>query len=125
MLEFVGSHDFGGLTAARRIVCAPLAGREGCLFVFVVRERVGNEGGEEILFHFEPVFVRSDGEIDTEAAQAAATGTGNEIDPPKSCRPDCASAFSAAKRHLKKKRDLWNWEDDVEFIGLSGVEFVA
>lgn len=125
MLEYVGGYDFGGLTAARRIVHPPLAGREGCLFAFIARERVGSEEGEENLFHFEPIFVRSNGEIDTAAAEAAATETGSEIDPLKSCRLDCASAFNVARRYLEEKRGLWNWEDDVEFLGLSWVEFVA
>ena len=50
MLAHVGSYDFGGLAAARRIPCPTLAGRKGFLFVFVVRRRIAREDGDEYLF---------------------------------------------------------------------------
>lgn len=122
MLTHVGSYDFGGLTAMRRIVCSELAGVTGYLFVFVVRRRITREGGDECLFDFHPVFVRSDGVVDDPSARAAldhqATDTGVQHVP-----PDASAFFETAKSHLAKAVNLWDWEDDVEFVGLSFVEF--
>ena len=39
--------------------------------------------------------------------------------------PDPAVAFGIARKHLKETAHLWDWADDVEFIGLSRVEFVS
>jgi RNA polymerase recycling family protein len=50
MLEYLGSYDFGGLTAQRAIKEPKLAGRAGYLFVFVKRERITREGDDECLF---------------------------------------------------------------------------
>jgi hypothetical protein len=42
MLAYVGSYDFGGLTACRRISAPNLKGRSGFLFVFILRQRITN-----------------------------------------------------------------------------------
>jgi hypothetical protein len=78
ILQYVGSYDFGGLTALRRILDSGLAGRSGFLFLFVVRQRVPAEGGTDCLFQFQPVFVDRSGKIDDEAAMAAVKGTAKE-----------------------------------------------
>jgi len=123
MLAYVGSYDFGGLTAVQEIVAPELAGRTGFLFVFVVRHRMAREDGDECLFEFAPVFVTGDGEIDESAARAAVEysargSTAGEIVP-----PDADVAFQAAKKHLEGKAGLWDWVDDVEFVGMSWVVF--
>lgn len=124
MLAYVGSYDFGGLTAIRRIALKELAGVAGYLFIFVVRRRITREDGDECLFDFQPIFVREDGEIDESAATASvntpATEAASGIVP-----PDVGPSFEAAQRHLQTVGSLWDWEEDVEFIGTSWVEFTS
>ena len=124
MLAYVGSYDFGGLTAVRRIASASLAGRCGLLFVFVLRRRFSREDGDECLFEFSPVFVADDGRIDGEALAEALRGTGEETEKISGAMLDPAVAFIEARKHLEATANLWEWTDDVEFIGLSRVEFI-
>ncbi len=123
MLAYVGSYDFGGLTAARRIACPSLAGQTGYLFVFILRRRLSREDGDECLFEFSPVFVFDDGRINAEAAAEAVQGTGQELTEPEKPAPDPSSAYAKARKHLEETANLWDWTDDVEFIGMSRVEF--
>ncbi|MBM4044869.1 MAG: hypothetical protein FJ279_07135 [Planctomycetes bacterium] len=122
VLAYVGSYDFGGLTSCRRVVGTSLKGKSGALFVFIVRKRVSAEAGDEFLFEFQPVFVTSDGQIDEEAAKVAVAGeaAGQATQRPTA---DARVAFEVAKSGLEKKAGLWAWEDDVEFLGMSWVEF--
>jgi hypothetical protein len=124
ILAHVGSYDFGGLAAVRRIEFPALAGRSGFLFVFVVRRRVSREDAEECLFEFRPVFVTPTGEVDEEALQPAVNQSAAEIPQGDSGVPDPSAAFRAAQKHLEETAELWEWLDDVEFIGLSWVEFL-
>jgi hypothetical protein len=41
----------------------------------------------------------------------------------RNSKPDSTEAFYAAKQHLEQTAALWDWTDDVEFLGLSWVEF--
>jgi ERCC4-related helicase/HKD family nuclease len=122
MLSYVGSYDFGGLTAVRCITGTNLRGRSGFLFAFIVRQRITREDGDECLFRFEPVFVNSDGQIDEDAVTPAVT---HEAGDTKVSRTpgDPKKAFDVAKRYLEQKAGLWDWTDDVEFLGMSWVEF--
>jgi hypothetical protein len=122
MLEYAGCYDFGGLTALRRIAAPELAGRSGCLFLFVIRERIGHEAGDECLFQFQPVFVDKQGNLDPEAA-AAAVSAWVKDDKATQVATDPRPLFDLARQHLEQTLGLWSWEDDVEFIGLSWVEF--
>lgn len=122
MLKYVGSSDFGGLTAARTVACQRLAGTSGFLFVFVIRKRITHEDADECLFQFRPVFVRSDGEIDDEAAVAAIADSAEDI--AESAKiPDADRAYCVAQKYLEAEGSLWDWNDDVEFIGVSWVQF--
>ncbi|HET6878924.1 MAG TPA: helicase-related protein [Pirellulales bacterium] len=123
MLAYVGSYDFGGLASARRIRQESLAGQSGWLFAFVVRQRVSREGDDECLFRFEPVFVDSRGQIDRLAAAAAIASAESEA--VADCLPsDVDRSFEIAKQHLESLDAVWDWQDDVEFVGASWVEFV-
>jgi SNF2 family DNA or RNA helicase len=123
MLSYVGSYDFGGLTAIREIALPKLSGQAGFLFVFIVRHRMTREDGDECLFEFIPVFANAEGKIDETAVNLAVNQIA--IDPPKTSvvPPNPDTAFQAAKRYLEQKAGLWDWADDVEFIGLSWVVF--
>lgn len=122
MLAYVGSYDFGGLTAVREIRAPKKAGVNGFLFIFVVRNRMMREDGEECLFHFAPVFVTSEGDIDEDAVEVAIQ-YGGETSSKEIIPTDPSAAFQTARRHLEKKAHIWDWDEDVEFIGLSWVVF--
>ncbi|MCI0684699.1 MAG: DEAD/DEAH box helicase family protein, partial [Gemmataceae bacterium] len=122
MLEYAGSYDFGGLTALRRIAHPKLAGKSGCLFLFVQRERIARDTTDECLFQFHPVFVDTEGQVDQEAAAAAVGATVKE-DKATHVQVEPKPMFDAAREHLEQKLGVWSWDDDVEFLGMSWVEF--
>jgi hypothetical protein len=78
--------------------------------------------GDECLFQFHPVFVDKSGQIDAEAAAAAVSNTAKE-EKASHVAVDPAQALATARRHLEDTLHLWSWDDDVEFLGLSWVEF--
>jgi hypothetical protein len=123
MLAYVGSYDFGGLTAQRCIKEPKLAGVTGYLFIFVLRQRITRDVEDECLFKFTPVFVRADGQIDEEAVSAALEASTVESMAIQQSRPDPELAFQAARYHIEKTEGLWDWVDDVEFLGMSWVRF--
>jgi len=123
MLAYAGSYDFGGLTAVREIVAPEFAGRTGFLFVLVIRHRMARGDGDECLFEFAPVFVTADGEVDESAVKAAVEYTASGSHEIAIVPPEADVAFRAAKKHLEAKVGLWDWEDDVEFLGMSWVVF--
>jgi len=122
MLAYVGSYDLGGLASTRRIRHDSLAGRSGWLFVFVVRRRISREGDDESLFRFQPVFVDPVGSVDPSAALAAISA--EAVSPSTSGSPtDVSRAFQVAMEHLESQSTVWDWNDDVEFLTASWVEF--
>lgn len=123
MLLYVGSYDFGGLTAIRQINEPSLSGRSGYLFVFVVRKRVTREDGDECFFQFSPVFVSNDGQIDESALSAAVTKEAIDSSNPQIYPRDPSAPFEIAKRYLESKLSLWDWDDEVELLKLSWVVF--
>ena len=123
MLQHAGSYDFGGLTAVRHVAAPELSGRSGFLFVFVVRQRITREDGDECLFRFEPVFVNADGRIDDGAVWPAVAGEADAATPSAEPIPDPSRAFAAARRRLEETAGVWDWADDVAFLGLSWVVF--
>ena len=122
-LSYVGSYDFGGLTAIRQINEPALAGRAGFLFAFVLRKRMSREDCDECLFQFLPVFVSAEGQIDESALFRRLTNQAVEGLTSKISPPDSSAAFEIAKRHIEDKLNLWDWVEEVEFLGLSWVEF--
>jgi len=123
MLACAGSYDFGGLTAVREIADAEQAGKSGFLFLFVIRRRMAREDGDECLFEFAPVFVAADGCVDESAARVATRKTASHAVEPPATLPDPTQAFGIAKQYVERNAELWDWEDDVEFIGLSWIVF--
>jgi hypothetical protein len=123
MLSYAGSYDFEGLTAIRHIESAGLKGRSGFLFVFVIRQRIPRDGGDECLFKFQPVFVIPDGQVDDELLEPAVTGASIENVGTGCTPPDSTIPFEIAKSYVETQVGLWDWTDDVEFLGLSWVEF--
>jgi ERCC4-related helicase len=122
MLSHAGSYDFGGLSAIRHIQASELAGQSGFLFLFVVRQRITRGGGDECLFQFQPVFVNREGIVNENLLEQAIIGTAIE-NVSKCTPPDASAAFETARSFVETKVGLWDWVDDVEFLGLSWVEF--
>ncbi|HUL00266.1 MAG TPA: helicase-related protein [Nitrospirota bacterium] len=124
MLAYVGSYDFGGLTAIRHIPEPKLAGKSGALFAFVARQRFTREHSDECLFQFIPVFVASSRIVDDDLLTAALSLPAIEFLNEATTVPDINPLYEVAKAHVEKKLGLWDWNDDIEFIGLSWVEFL-
>jgi hypothetical protein len=117
-------YDFGGLAAVRHLREPARAGQSGYLFVFLKRECIPHAGGDECLFQFEPVFVRPDGSIDEEAVGPALSLEAIEDGTAETALPDSSTAFAAARQHFEQRAGIWEWADDVEFVGMSWVQFV-
>src|SRR6516165_121176 len=99
MLEYADSYDFGGLTAVRHIKEPKLAGQSGYLFVFIVRQRITHQDGDECLFRFAPVFVLDDGTVSESAASAVVGGEVVEDSKPPARLPDCQQSFRVGKEY--------------------------
>lgn len=123
MLEHVGSYDFGGLAAIRQISSREFAGQSGYLFIFVVRQRITREDGDECLFRFVPVFVNAQGRVDESVVSAAVAHPAAEGPEKTVPPPDPHASFETAKKWLEQSADIWDWADDVEFVGLSWICF--
>jgi superfamily II DNA or RNA helicase len=135
MIRHIGEYDFGGHTAVR-VIKVPDSDLDaaacGFQFNFTVRRRVAREDGDEHLFDWHTVVVRSDGVIDDRLAEIAAmsysddhapdqigSGALNELD---SCDED--AAFQSARSELERKTKLWDWDEEVDVIGIAKVVFL-
>lgn len=123
MLTYVGSYDFGGLTASRRITNKQLQGVMGIQFNFVVRERITQEYGEEWLFSFHPVFVTEDGKIRQDAAKAAVETSGESFDASFIDSGKLHALYKKAQEHLESTLNLWDWDEEVDLLNMAVVEF--
>ncbi len=132
MLRRVGDYSFGGHNAVRviranGIDCA--APRAGYQFNFTVRSRVQREDGDEYLFDLHTVVVLPEGSIDAELSSLAASRySDNESLSPEIQGAldsldtmDVEEAFHRAKDHVERTVQLWDWEEDVELIGVARV----
>lgn len=97
--------------------------KRGILFLFVIRRRVANEFGDECLFTFAPVFVRDDGIVDLQCLSQSLKRTTSGESSGNVDASFAVSAFDVAKRWIEKENEIWNWDDDVEFLAASICEF--
>jgi superfamily II DNA or RNA helicase len=130
MLRRVGDYSFGGHTTVRMIPKngmdskVPMAGYQ---FNFMVRSRVQREDGDEYLFDLHTVVVLPDGSINAELSSLAASSySENEPVAPQAERAldslgkmDVEEAFQNAKAHVEQNAQLWDWDEDVELIGVT------
>jgi hypothetical protein len=124
MLSFVGSYDFGGLAARRKIAGTELAGTRGYHFNFIRRQSVGpREEGDDYLFSFHAVFVTEDGRVDEAAASRSVAAEG-EASPDGRGGDSLARALAVARQHLEGELALWDWDEQMELLNASWVEFV-
>lgn len=135
MLRHVGNYNFGGHTAMRVINMRDSETDEvaaGFQFNFTVRRRVSREDGDEHLFDFHTVLVRSDGTIDGKLADLAARSYSLDegSDQPISAALKklesfgVDTAFESARTYLEKRTKLWDWDEEVDLIGAAKVIFV-
>jgi len=132
MLRQVGDYSFGGHTAVRAIEAPELPrgeSRAGLQFNFIVRSRVQREDGDEYLFDSYTIVVRADGAVDKELASWAASRYSK--DAPLSPHTQrlardldslpVGRAYKSAKQQLEGRIQVWDWEEDVELIGVAKV----
>lgn len=136
MIRYIGNYDFGGHTAARVIKAADSeldAVVAGFQFNFTVRRRVAREDGDEHLFDWHTVVVRSDGNVDEKLAALAAKEyslIGYEPTPAISAALDklnaaeLEKAFASARNYLEQRTQLWDWDEEVDLIGVAKVLFL-
>ena len=106
---------------------------EGYQFNFAVRYRVQREDGTEYLFDLYTVVITAKGTVDEKLAELAASSYNVETELPVEARAafdcgesvDIANAYQSAKKHLEGRVQLWDWEEDVDLIGIAKVSFVV
>jgi hypothetical protein len=133
MLRHIGDYTFGGHTAVRVIQVPGLSEpRAGLQFNFTVRKRVERGDGTEYLFDLHTVVVGTDGTIDEVLSEQAASRY--SVDPDsvsfsnvlrKLNTLDIGSAYQVAKNYLENRVDLWDWDEDVDLLGLAKIVAVA
>jgi superfamily II DNA or RNA helicase len=136
MIRHIGEYDSGGHTATRFLKPADSdlnATVAGFQFNFTIRRRVAREDGDEHLFDWHTVVVRSDGEIDESLATVAekeyslmgyepTDAVSAALD--KLDSPELEKAFASARAYLEKRVQLWDWDEEVDLIGVAKVVFV-
>jgi superfamily II DNA or RNA helicase len=136
MLQKVGDYSFSGHAALRLIGVPNLDPREtraGFQFNFIVRSRVERDDGNEYLFDFYTVVVRADGALDDQLASWAASEYSKEGPlPPQAQRQlreldslPLDDAYQVARRTLEGRVRLWDWDEDVDLIGVAKVIALA
>ncbi|MGO9272863.1 MAG: DEAD/DEAH box helicase [Terriglobia bacterium] len=132
MLQQVGDYSFGGHTTVRVIEAAglkPGEGKAGYQFNFMVRSRVQREDGEEYLFDSHTIVINADGSADESLAKWAESSYSREGPVPRCADEllanleslDAERAYDLARAALEGKVQLWDWEEDVDLIGLAKV----
>ena len=130
MLRHVGSYDFGGHTALRVIQADGLEPRDAKAsyqFNFTVRSRVARADGVEFLFDLYTIVVLADGSIDGKLAEIAASTFSVEGDLPPAASSALRklqplglhNAYQSAKTYLETQTELWDWDEDVDLIGVA------
>jgi superfamily II DNA or RNA helicase len=136
MLQNVGDYGFGGQTAIRVVESTALQHGEtkvGYQFNFTIRRRVQREDGDEYLFDFYTVVISAEGSPEKQlAACAAATYSQDGPIPPQVERLLCTldsievtAAYELAKAEIQREAEFWDWDEDVDLIGLAKVAFLS
>ncbi len=135
MLRYIGEYEFGGQTAVRVIRTPEVASGEssaGYQFNFTVRRRVAREDGDEYLFDLHTTVVSAEGEVIEEMSRIAASEysyeDGNDSNGEAALkgldRLSVEQAFEIAKTDLQERTRLWDWDEDVDLIGVAKVVFL-
>ena len=107
----------------------PGEAKAGYQFNFMVRSRVQREDGEEYLFDSYTIVINADGSADEGLSGWAASSYSREGAVPRVADEQLANleslnaerAYDLARIALESKVELWDWEEDVDLIGLAKV----
>lgn len=135
MLRRIGEYVFGGHTAVRFLESTDSASTSpaaGFQFNFIIRSRVQREDGDEYLFNFRTVVIRADGTADDDLSSLAAKSYSVDRARPAEAerlffeldRLRIDHAFELAKAEIERQVQLWDWDEDVDLIGVARI-FVA
>lgn len=135
MLRYIGEYEFGGQTAVRVIRTPDVTSGEssaGYQFNFTVRRRVAREDGDEYLFDLHTIVVSAEGGVDEKlsgvAAKEYSCEDGDDSNGAAALkgldRLSTDQAFEIAKAHLQERTRLWDWDEDVDLIGVAKVVFL-
>lgn len=133
MLRYIGDYAFGGHCAVRCVEAEGVSDAcAGIQFNFTVRKRVSREDGDEYLFDFYSVVVKADGEVDVRLSGPASRQYAIEGEAPPGAHDalrqlDSANfdnAYQSAKAFLEGRVELWDWDEDVQLIGVAKTVFV-
>ena len=130
MFRRVGDYSFGGHAAVRVIqadgldLASPKAGYQ---FNFTVRSRVQRDDGDEYLFDLHTFVVLPDGALDEKTAELAASEFSLPDGPDNAALEglrhleslDLDSAYQLANAALEKRAQFWDWDEDVDLIGVA------
>jgi len=133
MLRRVGDYSFGGHTAVRVVQgdgLDPAGPKAGSQFNFTVRSRVQRDDGDEYLFELHTLVVLPDGTLDERMAEVAARefSVSDASDAGVESLRDLESldvdaAYDIARAALEKRAQFWDWDEDVDLIGVAKVIF--
>jgi superfamily II DNA or RNA helicase len=130
MFQQIGDYAFGGHTAIRVIEVPEMRAedaRAGFQFNFTVRRRVQREDGDEYLFDLHTVVINAAGQFDELASSLSAKcyscdgplpTRANDLFADLEC-VSIESAYQVAKAQIERSVELWDWDEDVDLIGLS------
>jgi hypothetical protein len=135
MIQQIGDYGFGGHTAVRLIQVPgfnPDEARTGYQFNFIVRERVQREHGDEYLFNFYTIVITPNRTVDEDLAEWAASCYSNDDAPSVKTATllsaldglGLEAAYQSARAAIEKKAAFWDWDEDVDLIGLAKVAAV-
>jgi hypothetical protein len=130
MLRRVGGYSFGGHTAVRVIQADrfdSVGPKAGYQFNFTVRSRVQRGDGDVYLFDSHTLVVLPDGSLDDRMAELAVREFSLPAAPDDTAMEalrhldslDLDNAYQLAKACLEKRAQFWDWDEDVELIGVA------
>jgi superfamily II DNA or RNA helicase len=133
MLRRVGDYSFGGHTTVRVLQgdgLDPAGPKAGYQFNFTVRSRVQRDDGDEYLFELHTLVVLPDRTLDEKMAEVAARefsvsdASDAGVDSLRDLESlDVDAAYDIARAALEKRAQLWDWDEDVDLIGVAKVIF--
>jgi len=124
MVDYIGSYDFGGLAAARKIKNDKYKGINGYQFNFIRKKIIPQEVvGDEYLFSFYTTFITDDNQINEDIAEALINTEAIE-DGKVNTDSTLSKKINQVKTHMEDKMKLWDWDEEVDVLNVCRIEFV-
>jgi len=123
MLDYIGSYDFGGLATSRKVRNEKLKGIKGFQFNFIEKKIIPQEiVGDEYLFSFHSIFITDDNEIREDIAEVLVN-TETFGEPAVTSGFNLSEKYELIRSHMENKRDFWDWDEEVDLLNISRIEF--